>query len=130
MSKGCYHIAAPISVTLDSGKSWQLNLNVYRNAHYFTLNDAKVAFSNVMKESISELPQMEKIEITYTLFPKTKHLYDISNVLSIVDKFFCDALVENRIIEDDNYTIVRKVQFEFGEVDKLNPRAEVEIREV
>lgn len=71
-----------------------------------------------------------KIEIEYTLYPKTKRLCDVSNILSIVDKFFCDTLVKEGKLEDDNYTYIPKVSYQIGEVDKLNPRAEILIKEV
>ena len=73
---------------------------------------------------------MERVEITYTLYPKTKRLCDISNILSIVDKFYCDALVELGRIPDDNYEHVVRVIYEFGEVDTTNPRAKITIKEI
>lgn len=52
---------------------------------------------------------------------------DVSNVCSVVDKFFCDALVEEGRIPDDNYDHIPEIKYIFGEVDKTNPRVDVEI---
>jgi hypothetical protein len=38
----------------------------------------------------------------YQLYKGTKRALDSMNVYSIVDKFFCDTLIEMECIEDDN----------------------------
>lgn len=119
-------IELPITVKVGR-KDIALNLNFYRNAHYQTLNKMKVEFGSNVKELISTLPVYEWVNLTYTLYPKTRRLCDVSNICSIVDKFFCDALVNQGKLEDDNYQIVRQVSYKFGEVDKDNPRVTVEI---
>lgn len=91
----------------------------------------KVKYSELMQSEIAKVPPLaDKIKITYRLFPKTKRLVDVSNVCSVVDKFFCDALVQSGCIPDDNYKYLPKVEYEFGEVDKNNPRVEIEIQEL
>lgn len=130
MSKGHHELVAPLFVYLPSGAKFQLNLNVYRNAHYHTLNAAKVAFSNVMRESIQELPVMEKVVIRYFLYPGSHRLCDVANICSVVDKFLSDALVTAKKVEDDNYSIVPGVSYEFGAVDKTNPRVVIYIDEI
>ena len=78
-----------------------------------------------MSEQILKLPKMDKIRLTYILFPQTKRRTDIGNVLSIHDKFFCDALVEFKRLPDDDYRYIDEVMYKFGRVDKENPRVEV-----
>ena len=84
----------------------------------------------MLQDQISFLPKMESVELLYTLYPKTKRLTDISNVLSIHDKFFCDALVEAGKLPDDNYIHLKKITYQFGEIDPKNPRVEITIEEV
>ena len=90
------------------GKKYALNLNVYRNCHYHILNQMKINFKhNIIAEHIDILTyKFDRVKISYTIIPHNKVLFDTQNVLSIVDKFFCDALVECGIIPDDNYKVV------------------------
>lgn len=83
-----------------------------------------------MAPYILKLPVFTRIEIIYTLYPKTKRKCDVANVLSVVDKYFSDALVEFGRIEDDNYDFIPKVVYEMGEVDKEWPRATITIKEI
>ena len=48
------------------------------------------------------------------MFIKTKRKLDISNICSIVDKFFSDTLQHAGIIEDDNWKFINDVSFGFG----------------
>jgi len=122
-------IKLPLFVPINkSGKKYYLNLNKYRNTHYQTLNKAKVVFKEIVQNDINKLPSLDVIEINYLLFTGTKRLCDISNICSIVDKFFSDALVECGKLEDDNYLFLPKVSFEFGSIDKDDPRVEAHIR--
>lgn len=107
-----------------------LNLNQYRNAHYHILNKAKIVFKEEVSKSILSLPSLNEIELTYTLYPPSHRDMDVANVCSIVDKFFCDALVELGKLSDDCYKFLGKVRYEFGKVDKMNPRVDVHIEEL
>lgn len=107
-----------------------LNLNWYRNAHFFLLNESKILFKDLIWNQIKELPYFTQVKLEYVIYPKTKRLFDISNVGSIVDKYFCDAMTEADKWEDDNYTVVKEVTYKLGTVDKDNPRVEVFITSV
>lgn len=91
-------------------------------------NKAKIQYKKDIDYQLSQLFTFDKIALTYILFPATKRKTDISNVLSIHDKFFCDALVEKGVIKDDDYTNISEVVYKFGEVDKDNPRVEIYIK--
>lgn len=125
-----YKISLPIRVPVSKKSYFALNLNVYRNAHYITLNNAKVAFKEMIFPFLGSIPDMKNCSLEYVLYPKTNRLCDVSNVCSIVDKFFCDALVEAGKIEDDNYTFIKSVTYRFGSVDKDNPRVDVYINSI
>ena len=116
-----------LPITIDLGrKSYALNLNIYRNAHYQILNKMKVTFTEQVNPILEKLPLFDSIELTYTLYPKRQ--CDVSNVCSIVDKFFCDALVKANKIPDDNFKYIKNIQYKFGSIDKLNPRVTVTIK--
>ena len=122
-------ISLPLHVFVKN-KKFALNLNIYRNAHYRLSNDAKINYKEIVVNLLrGNTKKFNKIEVTYTLYPKTKRRTDLGNILSIVQKFFEDAIVSIGIIEDDDYLhIVRNIQ-EFGCVDKNNPRVDVFIKE-
>ena len=87
---------------LAEGKPWNryyLNLNVYRNLHQHTENQLKKMFKPIKCERF----EAEKIRITYFVEKKQKRLFDSRNITDIVDKYFCDWLVENKYIPDDNF---------------------------
>ena len=118
-------IHLPLSVKVSGKKKFILNMNNYRNAHYFTLNNAKVEFSKLIKDKVKELPKMNRISLHYVVYPKDKRLFDVNNVCSVADKFFCDVLQDCGIIENDNYNFLQNTYFGFGEIDSNNPRITV-----
>ena len=71
-------------------------------------------FTNQIQSQLDQLPKFKTLKITYVFYHKGKRLIDVSNFCSIVDKFFSDALVEAKIIKDDNYTIIPQVIYTFG----------------
>lgn len=122
-----YTIHLPYSIPVTKKKKFYINLNQYRNTHYFTLNKAKTEFSLLVQDQISKLPKFSQVSLEYKVFPPTARDLDIMNICSVADKFFCDALVEYGILEDDNYHIVNSITNTFGSIDKHNPRIEVKI---
>lgn len=129
-----FKIDLPLFVMLPrktkADKRIALNLNVYRNLHHMILNQSKIVFKTAIIGKLADLPAMDMITLEYVLYPKTKRLTDISNVCSVVDKYFCDALVEVGKLPDDNYKHLASVQYRFGEVDKDHPRVVVLIVEI
>lgn len=120
-------ISVPISVPVTKKKKFYLNLNQYRNAHHFTLAKAKVNYHQIVEPRLSHLPKFDRIDLTYTLFTGTEQLCDVSNICSIVDKFFSDVLVSCGKIEDDNRKFVLSASYRYGGVDRTDPRVEVTI---
>lgn len=126
-----YTLRVPTSVGLSSRKEWILNLNNYRNAHYMILNKAKVNFKNLVSLDIHKLPKFSTIDtIEYTLYRDTKRHCDIANICSIVDKFFCDALVEFGKLPDDNFNYLRNVSYRWGGIlsDKTESYVEITLK--
>lgn len=125
-----YLISVPISIQISKKKKFYLNLNGYRNAHFRVLHKAKKDFHDLVKSDLLKLPIMKAVELTFILFPGSRANRDTANVCSVVEKFFCDSLVECGRLEDDNYTVVLQTLYQFGEVDPNNPRVEVTIRDM
>jgi Holliday junction resolvase RusA-like endonuclease len=125
-----YTLHCPIKIKVSSKKYFIINLNNYRNAHYFTLNKAKQEFSSLMGDQIILIPPLNKIKIEYIVYPQSARKLDINNIVSIVDKFLCDALVNFNVIKDDNYNVVVGISAKFGNIDKKYPRVEAKIHEI
>ena len=123
------NFTSPLTVPVGK-KNFSLNLNIYRNACYQVLSQAKVSYKQLMANQMRFKKPFSKVTIIYTLYPKTKRRTDISNVLSIHSKFFEDCLVEHGLLVDDNYNYLAKVTYLFGKVDKDNPRVDIEVKEI
>lgn len=122
-------VSAPLSVPVTKSKKFILNLNQYRNAHYFTLNNAKREYKSAIEAQIASVVLKSPVMVTYTYFPKTKRRTDLGNVLSIHQKFFEDSLVELGCLTDDDYKTIIQTTYAFGAVDPDNPRVEIKIVE-
>jgi hypothetical protein len=94
-----------------------LNMNVYRNLHYAVNNQIKKIFQPIKIESIKK--KYSKIIIEYYIKRKDNRKYDIMNTVAVVDKFFCDWLVENKYIEDDNSKIIQQYHV-YTDTEKYN----------
>jgi hypothetical protein len=104
-----------------------INLNVYRNLHRFSENQAKKIYCELMKEQMEGLVLETPITLTYSLYKRSNRKLDRANPLCIVEKYFCDALVEHGCIPDDNDEYISWSHYETGGVDKINPRCEITI---
>ena len=127
-------IILPLSVTIPrktkADKVFILNLNVYRNCHHMTLNQAKIAWKEIVRQSTVGLQIVEPSPyiFTYTVYPASNRKFDLGNVCSIIQKFTDDALIEFGIIPDDSYKVISQVVYKIGAVDKAAPRCELEIQ--
>jgi hypothetical protein len=113
-----------------SDKKVYLNMNIYRNLHHYTNNQAKVIYRNLMFEQLHNVKIKTPIEISFRYFKGTKRKSDKANVLSIVEKFFCDALIHYGCIEDDNDDIIKTTVYLPTVYDKGNARVEIAVKEI
>jgi len=107
-----------------------LNLNVYRNLHYRTSNDAKIVYKGLFKDVLSHKKFSTPVEITYKIFKGSKRKLDKMNIISIVSKFLLDAITEYGCWEDDNDDYIKTETILPTEIDKNNPRVEITIKEI
>ena len=71
-----------------------------------------------------KVPYFDKVKrLDFTLYAPDLRIGDLSNRFDSV----ADLLVDNGIIDDDNWNILGNVWMFFGGVDRLKPRVEVEI---
>ena len=101
----------------ENKRPFRLNLNNWRNANPFLRTEADRRFRQIIKDQYKTLPRItfkNKVLIKYEVYFSDKRKKDISNILSIIDKYFSDAIVELGIIPDDNYKHLVKIIYEFG----------------
>lgn len=123
-----------VPIRLEAGvrkkKTFYLNLNQYNKWHFQDKNQLKKLFKITILKDVRELTPVKSCHVTYTIYYPTNRKFDLDNIGSVVCKFTNDVLTESNIIEDDNYTCIKEITYKFGGIDKENPRAEVEIKEV
>ena len=110
-------------------KRFHFNLNQYRNWHYQVNNNLKIKYKEIVYPQI-EGQSFEKIKLEFTHYKASKRKVDRSNVLSIHEKFFCDALVESGCLVDDNDDYLESSHYYSGGIDRKNPRVEIRVIEV
>lgn len=110
-------------------KRVSLNLNAYRNLHFILNNQAKIAYKEAMKDQLEGLKLKTPVRLNFTLWRKDRRAGDRANVLSVVEKFLCDALVEYGCLPDDTDEFIAGQTYQTGGVDHERPRVEVEIIE-
>lgn len=88
----------------------------------------KIIRECLRKQGMAKVKIEKPIAIHYTIFAKDKK-HDRMNLGSCLDKCFCDALQEMRILHNDGWDDIVKISFDY-ELDRQNPRAEVVITEL
>lgn len=105
-----------------------INLNNYRNWHRIIEHQIKVTYQEACYKELNKLNLnkfSKPINIHYILYVWDLRIKDTNNVLSIVDKYFSDALVELWIIDDDNYNFIKNTINSFGWYDRWKWRIEI-----
>lgn len=118
-------IYLPVRMKQVKDKIISLNMNDYRNRNFILSNKYKILYKDIMKEQLEALKFNRKIKIQYTLYWKKQP--DWMNIISVISKFFLDALVDYWCIKDDNVTIVTWESWIDWWQDKDNPRVEIKI---
>jgi len=119
-------LSLPLFIANRSNKRRWLTMNNYRNWHYQVSNDIKRKFKSNISDKL-DFRFDGKIRIEYFYFAPDNRTRDLMNVISVVDKFFQDAMVENDCIVSDDLSTVVEVNSCYMGVDKQNPRLDVMI---
>ena len=111
-------------------RNFWLNLNGYTQIATCTgaRNGIKKTFQALIKDDISKLKPINKpFRVEYKIYRETAHKFDIDNVGAIVSKFVMDALVENKIIPDDNYEWLKEVTIKYGGREETRADVTIEV---
>jgi len=104
-------------------------MNSYRNWHYQVSNEIKRRFKSDISMKLN-FRFDGKIKIEYFYFAPDKRKRDLMNVISVVDKFFQDAMVETGCIESDDLSVVVEVNSCYMGIDRQEPRLDVIISNI
>jgi Holliday junction resolvase RusA-like endonuclease len=99
-------------------KKVAINQNWYRNAHFGEKNQAKKIFKEIVQPQLLGCKYDVPITISMFINANSKRKFDLDNVASVTAKFLQDALVELGCIPEDNYEVIKRVSYEFGEIRK------------
>lgn len=125
-------ISMPLFLELGVRKKtrYYINLNGYRNWHFQVSNQLKKLYKSYAFPQIHKLKFHKKIKLEFVMWKRDKRHIDRANVLSIHEKFFCDALVETGCIRDDEDEYIEQTIYRTGGINKLNPRIDIIITEI
>ncbi len=113
-------------------RKYHLNMNNYRNWHYQTSNKLKVRYKEIAEDRLMERGMdiiRNPVDLSFFMYRGDNRKIDRSNVCSIHEKFFCDALVELGFITDDEDKYITSTHYYSGGLDKANPRVDIVIKE-
>lgn len=107
-------------------RKFSVDLNAFRASHHRTYTNAKVAYSKAMKDQLEGFEMIDKpIHIHYEYYAKSvtkKRAPDLDNFVGAAKKFFQDAMVNHKLIEDDNVHFIKSSSEIYMGIDKENPR--------
>ena len=126
MKKEIITLSLPLFITNRSNRRKWLTLNNYRNWHYQVSNDIKRRFKSEIFDKL-DFKISGKVKIEYFYFAPDKRTRDLMNVISVIDKFFQDAMVDRGCIESDDLSTVVEVNSCYMGIDKEDPRLDVMI---
>lgn len=102
-----------------------VGMNFYRNCHFHIKAKIKRDFHElVLNQSFSLIKIPAQFKVHYDLFYKSP-VCDGSNIISLIEKFFLDALQEAGVITNDNVNFHVGSSWSIHSQDKLNPRVEI-----
>lgn len=110
-------------------KRHYLNLNKFRNNHFQLNNKMKIMYRDIVISKLLQHKnkQYKKIALEFTYYKPTKAKRDRANILCIIEKYFCDAIVSIGMIPDDNDDHIKSSFYKSGGLDRENPRVEIKI---
>jgi len=108
-------------------KRWDPRLKKLRVFNTEKVKNERLIRQCLMKQGLGNIKIEKPVAIHYKIYARDKK-HDRQNLGSCLDKCFCDALQEMKILRNDSWDWVVKLSFDY-EIDRKDPRAEVTIME-
>lgn len=105
------YVMLPRKTTKD--KKISINLNTYRNLCFAENNQAKKIAKENVKQYLKDTGQdsirfTKPVKVSFQFTKPSKRIMDKSNVFAVASKYLYDALVELKILPDDNDEWIKK----------------------
>lgn len=125
-----FNFILPLFITVPRKKvkdqKHSLSYNHFTSLNSFTRNEIKKLFEPVFSETWEGY--VERIRIHYQIERMTRASFDTGNYVYILDKLFCDWLQDQKMIRDDNFSVVELGRgVGYNQCKKTLARAIVEI---
>ena len=112
-------IVIPLNDWYVGKRKYNLSMNTYRNLHHQVSSRLKRDFKEYMMQF--KIKSYDRpIKIHYTIYFKDQRKRDLMNFVAVVDKFALVALVERKVIQDDNYKHVIGYTVDYGGKRDIN----------
>lgn len=105
-----------------------LSMNKVQHLHWTKKRKLKALYQSILRAQIPKDAIRERVSLELVIHAPDRVRRDRSNMLSIHEKFVCDALVDHGVLEDDNDKFIESTTYRTGEIDKQNPRVDLFIR--
>lgn len=128
-----FKFEAPLYLQLGKSKSckkYHINLNNYRNWKGVTSNNIKKKYKETIASQLKGIKFTKPIQLRFISIRPDRRKVDRANVLSVHEKFFCDALVELGCLPDDNDNFITRTIYESNGIEKDKGRVIIEITEL
>jgi len=119
-----YKFRSPIFIDMPrktiKDKRRYLNFNNSRGWKGIVYNNIKQEYTRIMQKlySAKKFKQLKRVKISYFFYKRSNRHIDLTNVTSVVDKFFQDFLVKQGVIEDDTTEFVTETHNYYIGLDK------------
>lgn len=94
----------------------------------YAQNSIKQKWIGSISDILSDLPKMKKCRLAFRYHRPCNRRVDKSNILSIHEKFLCDAMVSHGVLEDDCDTFIESTYYMPTVLNILDPHVEVTIQ--
>ena len=121
------HVTLNLPIYWSSGKSTHLvGMNFFRNAHYHVKAKMKRDYHALIENQSLSMPKLTTFTTHYKLYYKSA-VCDPSNIISLIEKFALDGLIEAGVLTNDNVNFHLSSSWEVVTQDKSDPRVEITI---
>ncbi len=113
----------PIYAAISNKKTVLVNMNWYRNAHFFQSNKVKKMYVSIISKQVASVSLLGKYRVHYNIYIKRKGT-DGGNIRSVIEKFALDVLQELNVIKNDDFETIVGSSDDYY-LDRDEPRCEI-----